>query len=99
MIYHSHIDAGAYFSETDRRNALIDGQPAYPEATYVVVAVDGGPRAETRGLFSAGAARVRRGPARSATPPPGQKTVDGSEGRCYHPPALVKERTCLLGPP
>lgn len=51
VIYHSHIDVGAYFSETDRRNALIDGEPAYPQATYVVVAVDGG---------RAGAARAYR---------------------------------------
>jgi proteasome lid subunit RPN8/RPN11 len=51
VIYHSHIDTGAYFSETDRRNALIDGQPAYPETTYVVVAVDAG---------RAGAARAFR---------------------------------------
>jgi proteasome lid subunit RPN8/RPN11 len=51
VIYHSHIDAGAYFSETDRRNALIDGQPAYPGTTYVVVAVDAG---------RAGAARAYR---------------------------------------
>jgi proteasome lid subunit RPN8/RPN11 len=40
VIYHSHVDVGAYFSETDRKNALVDGQPAYPGATYVVVAVD-----------------------------------------------------------
>jgi len=39
VIYHSHVDAGAYFSETDRRNALVDGQPAYPGAIYVVVEV------------------------------------------------------------
>jgi proteasome lid subunit RPN8/RPN11 len=51
VIYHSHVDTGAYFSETDRRNALIDGQPAYPGATYVVVAVDAG---------RAGAARAFR---------------------------------------
>jgi [CysO sulfur-carrier protein]-S-L-cysteine hydrolase len=38
-IYHSHIDAGAYFSATDRHNALINGEPAYPDATYVVVSV------------------------------------------------------------
>ena len=38
-IYHSHIDAGAYFSPTDKHNALIDGEPAYPEASYVVVSV------------------------------------------------------------
>ena len=30
VIYHSHIDAGAYFSETDRRQALVGGEPAYP---------------------------------------------------------------------
>jgi proteasome lid subunit RPN8/RPN11 len=41
-IYHSHIDAGAYFSETDRRNALIDGDPAYPDAVYVVMSVVSG---------------------------------------------------------
>jgi adenylyltransferase/sulfurtransferase len=41
-IYHSHIDAGAYFSETDKRNALVNGEPAYPEAVYVVVSVVAG---------------------------------------------------------
>jgi proteasome lid subunit RPN8/RPN11 len=39
VIYHSHIDAGAYFSATDRQNALINGEPTYPEAVYVVVSV------------------------------------------------------------
>lgn len=48
VIYHSHVDAGAYFSETDRRNAMVDGVPAYPQATYVVVSVAGGAVAETR---------------------------------------------------
>ena len=48
VIYHSHVDADAYFSETDRRNALVDGVPAYPQATYVVVSVRGGDVAETR---------------------------------------------------
>jgi proteasome lid subunit RPN8/RPN11 len=38
-IYHSHIDTGAYFSETDKRNALVNGEPAYPDAVYVVVSV------------------------------------------------------------
>ena len=42
VIYHSHIDAGAYFSETDRRNALLGGEPTYPEATYVVTSVVSG---------------------------------------------------------
>jgi proteasome lid subunit RPN8/RPN11 len=38
-IYHSHIDAGAYFSQTDKQNALALGEPLYPEAAYVVLAV------------------------------------------------------------
>jgi proteasome lid subunit RPN8/RPN11 len=48
VIYHSHVDTGAYFSETDRRNAMVDGTPAYPTATYVVVGVTQGRAAETR---------------------------------------------------
>ena len=39
VIYHSHVDAGAYFSETDRRQALMGGEPAYPGARYVVTSV------------------------------------------------------------
>jgi proteasome lid subunit RPN8/RPN11 len=39
VIYHSHVDAGAYFSETDRRQALVGGEPAYPDAVYVVTSV------------------------------------------------------------
>ncbi len=38
-IYHSHIDTGAYFSPTDKHNALVNGEPAYPDATYVVLSV------------------------------------------------------------
>lgn len=48
VIYHSHVDVGAYFSETDRRNALVDGQPAYPGAVYVVVGVAAGRAGEAR---------------------------------------------------
>ena len=43
VIYHSHIDAGAYFSETDRRQALMGSEPVYPEAIYVVTSVLGPP--------------------------------------------------------
>ncbi len=39
VIYHSHVDAGAYFSETDRRQAVLGGEPAYPGAAYVVTSV------------------------------------------------------------
>jgi proteasome lid subunit RPN8/RPN11 len=42
VIYHSHVDAGAYFSETDRRQAVMGGEPAYPGAVYVVTSVVGG---------------------------------------------------------
>src|SRR5574342_175125 len=45
-IYHSHIDAGAYFSPTDRHNALINSEPAYPDAAYVVLSVVDGRVAE-----------------------------------------------------
>lgn len=44
VIYHSHVDAGAYFSETDRRQALFGGDPAYPDVTYVVASIVGGRR-------------------------------------------------------
>lgn len=39
VIYHSHVDADAYFSETDRRQALINGDPAYPGVAYLVTSV------------------------------------------------------------
>jgi glutamate-1-semialdehyde 2,1-aminomutase len=42
VIYHSHPNAGAYFSETDRGQALIKGDPAYPGVVYVVLSVVGG---------------------------------------------------------
>jgi proteasome lid subunit RPN8/RPN11 len=57
VIYHSHVDAGAYFSETDRRGAMVDGVPAYLRTTYVVVSVAAGRVAEVRAhRFSATAA-------------------------------------------
>ena len=42
VIYHSHVDAGAYFSEEDERIALSEGGPAYPGVSYLVVSVTGG---------------------------------------------------------
>ncbi len=42
VIYHSHIDAGAYFSPTDRRQAMLGDRPVYPDATYIVTSVVGG---------------------------------------------------------
>ena len=65
VIYHSHVDAGAYFSPTDRRNALVNGEPAYADATYVVMSVMGGKVADTRAFVWDQAARdfVAREPA------------------------------------
>ena len=38
IIYHSHIDVGAYFSPTDQAAAQMDGEPSYP-VEYVVIDV------------------------------------------------------------
>jgi len=38
VIYHSHVDVGAYFSETDQAAAVMDGEPSYP-VEYVVIDV------------------------------------------------------------
>jgi len=48
VIYHSHVDAGAYFSPTDKRNALINGEPAYPHALYLVLSVMAGKAVDAR---------------------------------------------------
>ena len=57
VIYHSHIDAGAYFSATDKQNALMNGEPFYPAATYVVVSVLEGVVADIRAFVWQPAAR------------------------------------------
>jgi len=41
-IWHSHCDAGAYFSGEDVRCAAPGGQPMYPGVAYLVVSVIGG---------------------------------------------------------
>lgn len=41
LIYHSHCDCGAYFSQTDQDAAAPDGQLAYPVAWLVTSVVDG----------------------------------------------------------
>lgn len=44
IVYHSHVEVGAYFSETDQAAAQFDGEPAYP-VEYVVVDIRAdGPR-------------------------------------------------------
>jgi [CysO sulfur-carrier protein]-S-L-cysteine hydrolase len=39
VFYHSHPEHDAYFSEEDSRMALFDGEPTYPEASYLVVSI------------------------------------------------------------
>jgi proteasome lid subunit RPN8/RPN11 len=36
IVYHSHVDVGAYFSDTDQAAAQLDGEPTYP-VEYVVI--------------------------------------------------------------
>lgn len=44
IVYHSHVDVGSYFSDTDQAAAVFDGEPAYP-VEYVVVDIRAdGPR-------------------------------------------------------
>lgn len=38
IVYHSHVDVGAYFSDTDQAAAQLDGEPTYP-VEYVVIDV------------------------------------------------------------
>ena len=47
-VWHSHVDVGAYFSDKDRADALVDGEPLLPGAEYLVVGVKGGKVAEAR---------------------------------------------------
>jgi len=39
LLYHSHPDHEAYFSETDRELALFDDEPVWPQLRYLVVSV------------------------------------------------------------
>lgn len=38
IVYHSHVEVGAYFSDTDQAAAQFDGEPTYP-VEYVVIDV------------------------------------------------------------
>jgi proteasome lid subunit RPN8/RPN11 len=40
--WHSHVEVGAYFSEKDRGDALVDGQPVLQGAEYLVFGVSKG---------------------------------------------------------
>ena len=49
--YHSHIDCGAYFSEMDKEVQTVFGEPEFPDAVHVVVAVREGIISELRGYL------------------------------------------------
>jgi len=48
IIFHSHPDAEAYFSEEDQRCALFAGEPLFPDVRYLVVSVKRGGAGEIR---------------------------------------------------
>ncbi|MFI5400213.1 MAG: Mov34/MPN/PAD-1 family protein [SAR324 cluster bacterium] len=39
VIFHSHVEVGAYFSEEDKRRALWDGEPLFPGVAYLVCGI------------------------------------------------------------
>lgn len=49
--YHSHIDCGAYFSAMDKEVQTVFGEPEFPHALHVVVAVREGKIDEVRGFL------------------------------------------------
>jgi len=42
LVYHSHPDAEAYFSDEDVRQSVMDGEPLMPDAWQLVVSVKDG---------------------------------------------------------
>ena len=52
LIYHSHCDCGAYFSQTDQDAAAPDGALAYPVAFLVTSVLEG--RIADRKVFTLG---------------------------------------------
>ncbi|MBI5631976.1 MAG: M67 family metallopeptidase [Nitrospirae bacterium] len=49
--YHSHIDCGAYFSAMDKEVQTVFGEPEFPDALHLVVAVYEGQVREIRGFL------------------------------------------------
>ncbi len=47
-VWHSHVEVGAYFSDKDRADAVVDGVQAVPGAEYLVLGVRGGRVTEVR---------------------------------------------------
>lgn len=55
LIYHSHCDCGAYFSQTDQDAAAPEGQLAYPVAWLVTSVIEGTVRDRKAFTFRDGA--------------------------------------------
>ena len=49
--YHSHIDCGAYFSPMDKEVQTVFGEPEFPDALHVVLAVFEGKVRELKGFI------------------------------------------------
>jgi proteasome lid subunit RPN8/RPN11 len=57
-VWHSHLEAPAVLSEQDRADALLDGEPALPDAEYLVVSLRGGRATDVRRWVFGGAGFV-----------------------------------------
>jgi proteasome lid subunit RPN8/RPN11 len=53
--YHSHIDCDAYFSQMDKEVQTVFGEPEFPDAVHVVVAIRDGKIHEIKGYLWDGA--------------------------------------------
>ena len=42
VIFHSHVDVGAYFSEEDKKQATWGDEPLFPEMVYLVCGIKNG---------------------------------------------------------
>ena len=55
VIYHSHVEVGAYFSEEDKRVATYAGEPVMPGVAYAVISCrkgkDGKGKSDAAALF------------------------------------------------
>ncbi len=47
-VWHSHVEAGAWLSDKDRADAVIEGAPVLPGTEYLVLSLRGGKVAEAR---------------------------------------------------
>jgi proteasome lid subunit RPN8/RPN11 len=86
-IYHSHCDAGAYFSPEDRAMAVVDGAELAPGALYLVVSIRGGKRRDmaafrfdaARRAFEEARVPLVAIPLKDGLPDLETRTMEGSE--------------------